>query len=67
MSAATSYGMFSISLLMACVSQKILVPAVAGFLVAATLVGLQGLNLISDLHQVETLAEIGVGTGNCTK
>ncbi|HBP87619.1 MAG TPA: cation:proton antiporter [Nitrospirales bacterium] len=51
---------FSISVLVVFVFQKLRLPAVAGFLVAGTLVGPHGLNLISDLHQVETLAEIGV-------
>ena len=39
---------------------KIRLPTVAGFLVAGIVVGPHGLNLISDLHQVETLPEIGV-------
>ncbi|WNM59118.1 cation:proton antiporter domain-containing protein [Candidatus Nitrospira allomarina] len=51
---------FSISVLVVFVFQKLRLPAVAGFLVSGTLVGPYGLNLISDLHQVETLAEIGV-------
>jgi CPA2 family monovalent cation:H+ antiporter-2 len=51
---------FSISVLVVFVFQKLRLPAVAGFLVAGTLVGPHGLNLISDQRQVETLAEIGV-------
>lgn len=51
---------FSISVLIVFVFQKIRLPAVAGFLVAGTLVGPHGLNLISDRDQVEILAEIGV-------
>lgn len=51
---------FSISVLVVFVFQKLRLPAVAGFLVAGTLMGPHGLNLISDRHQVETLAEIGV-------
>lgn len=51
---------FTISVLIVLVFQKLRVPAIAGFLVAGTLVGPHGLNLISDRHQVETLAEIGV-------
>jgi CPA2 family monovalent cation:H+ antiporter-2 len=51
---------FSISVLVVFVFQKLRLPAVAGFLVAGTLMGPHGLNLISDQHQVETLAEIGV-------
>ncbi len=51
---------FSISILIVFVFQKLRLPAVAGFLIAGTLVGPHGLNLISDRNQVETLAEIGV-------
>jgi len=51
---------FTISVLIVLAFQKLRVPAIAGFLVAGTLVGPHGLNLISDRHQVETLAEIGV-------
>ncbi|MDR4493404.1 MAG: cation:proton antiporter [Nitrospirales bacterium] len=51
---------FTISILIVFAFQKLRVPAIAGFLVAGTLVGPHGLNLISDRHQVETLAEIGV-------
>lgn len=51
---------FTISVLIVFAFQKLRVPAIAGFLVAGTLVGPHGLNLISDRHQVETLAEIGV-------
>ena len=35
-------------------------PSIAGFLVAGALIGPQGLNLVSDLTQVEVLAEIGI-------
>jgi monovalent cation:H+ antiporter-2, CPA2 family len=51
---------FTISVLVVFVFQKFRFPAIAGFLVAGTLVGPHGLNLISDGEQVETLAEIGV-------
>jgi monovalent cation:H+ antiporter-2, CPA2 family len=51
---------FSISALVVVNFQKLRLPTVAGFLVAGTVVGSYGLNLISDLHQIETLAEIGV-------
>ncbi len=51
---------FSISVLVVFVFQKLRLPAVAGFLFAGTLVGPHGLNLVSDQHQVEVLAEIGV-------
>lgn len=51
---------FTISVLVVFVFQKFRFPAIAGFLVAGTLVGPHGLNLISDGEQVEILAEIGV-------
>lgn len=51
---------FTISVVVVFAFQKLRVPAIAGFLVAGTLVGPHGLNLISDRHQVEILAEIGV-------
>ncbi|MEE9232419.1 MAG: cation:proton antiporter [Nitrospirales bacterium] len=51
---------FSISVGVVFVFQKLRIPAIAGFLFAGTLVGPHGLNLISDQDQVETLAEIGV-------
>ena len=51
---------FSISVGVVFVFQKLRLPAIAGFLFAGTLVGPHGLNLISDRHQVEILAEIGV-------
>src|SRR5579884_2566050 len=35
-------------------------PSIAGFLAAGALIGPQGLNLVSDLAQVEALAEIGI-------
>ena len=35
-------------------------PSIAGFILAGTLVGPQGLGLVDDIHQVEILAEVGV-------
>ena len=51
---------FSISALVVFAFEKLRLPTGAGFLVSGTVVGPHGLNLISDLHQVETLPEIGV-------
>jgi NhaP-type Na+/H+ or K+/H+ antiporter len=49
---------FTISVLVVFVFQKFRFPAIAGFLVAGTLVGPHGLNLISDGEQVETLKSL---------
>ncbi len=51
---------FSISVVVVFVFQKFRLPAIAGFLVAGMVVGPHGLHLISDRHQIEILAEIGV-------
>lgn len=51
---------FVVSIIVVFVFQKLRLPSVAGFLVAGTLVGPHGLNLISDREQVHLLAEIGV-------
>ena len=51
---------FSVSIGVVFLFQKLRLPSIAGFLVAGTLVGPYGLNLVSDREQVETLAEIGV-------
>lgn len=51
---------FAVSIIVVFLFQKLRLPSVAGFLVAGTLVGPHGLNLISDREQVEVLAEIGV-------
>ncbi len=40
--------------------QRIRVPAVVGFLLTGVLAGPHGLGLVSDLHRVETLSEIGI-------
>lgn len=39
---------------------KLRLPAIAGFIFSGAMVGPQGLALIDDVHQVETLAEFGV-------
>ncbi len=51
---------FTVSIGVIYVFQKIHLPSIAGFLVAGTLVGPYGLNLISDREQVQVLAEVGV-------
>ncbi len=51
---------FTVSIGVVFVFQKIHLPSIAGFLVAGTLVGPYGLNLISDREQVQVLAEVGV-------
>ena len=51
---------FSVSIAVVFLFQKLHLPSIAGFLVVGTLVGPYGLNLISDREQVHVLAEIGV-------
>ncbi|NKB82278.1 MAG: sodium:proton exchanger [Nitrospirales bacterium] len=51
---------FSVSIGVVFLFQKLRLPSIAGFLVAGTLVGPYGLNLISDQNQIQTLAEIGI-------
>lgn len=51
---------FSASIVVVFLFQKLNLPSIAGFLVVGALVGPYGLNLISDLEQVHVLAEIGV-------
>ncbi|MCK5126834.1 MAG: cation:proton antiporter [candidate division Zixibacteria bacterium] len=42
------------------VFHKLKLPSIAGFILSGILVGPQGFGLITDVHQVEVLAEIGV-------
>ena len=42
------------------VFQKLRLPTIVGFLLAGVIVGPDGLGLIRDVHEIETLAEIGV-------
>ncbi len=51
---------FSISIAVVWVFHRLRLPLIAGFLVAGALIGPYGLNLVSDLQQVNVLAEIGV-------
>lgn len=51
---------FAIGVAVAYVLRKLGVPSIAGFIVAGILVGPRSLGLISDTHEVEVLAEIGV-------
>ncbi len=51
---------FSVSVAVVFLFQKLHLPSIAGFLVVGALVGPYGLNLISDIDQVQVLAEIGV-------
>ncbi|RMH08388.1 MAG: sodium:proton exchanger [Nitrospirae bacterium] len=51
---------FSVSIGIVFLFQKLRLPSIAGFIVAGTVVGPYGLNLISDHDQVRYLAEIGV-------
>jgi CPA2 family monovalent cation:H+ antiporter-2 len=51
---------FSVSIAVVFLFQKLRLPSIAGFLVAGALIGPYGLNLVSDLQQVQVLAEIGV-------
>ncbi len=51
---------FSVSIGVVFLFQKLHLPSIAGFLVAGTVVGPYGLNLISDREQVQVLAEVGI-------
>ena len=51
---------FSVSIVVVFLFQKLHLPSIAGFLVVGTVVGPYGLNLISDREHVHVLAEIGV-------
>ena len=51
---------FSVSIVVVFLFQKLHLPSIAGFLVAGALVGPYGLNLISDREHVHVLAELGV-------
>ena len=51
---------FAVSLVVILLFHRIKLPALPGFIVAGVLLGPNALGLISDAHQVESLAEVGV-------
>ncbi|WP_447978208.1 cation:proton antiporter domain-containing protein [Candidatus Nitrospira bockiana] len=51
---------FSVSIAVVFLFQQFRLPSIAGFLAAGALLGPYGLNLVPDLQQVQTMAEIGV-------
>ncbi len=51
---------FSVSIAVVFLFHQFRLPSIAGFLVAGSLIGPHGLNLISDIDTVQVLAEIGV-------
>ncbi|TAJ10954.1 MAG: sodium:proton exchanger [Nitrospirae bacterium] len=51
---------FAVSIAVVFVFHQVRLPSIAGFLVAGALIGPYGLNLVSDLQQVNVLAEIGI-------
>ncbi len=51
---------FAISIAVVFVFHQLRLPSIAGFLSAGALIGPYGLNLVSDLQQVNVMAEIGV-------
>lgn len=51
---------FAVSLLVILVFHRIRLPSLPGFIVAGILLGPNALGLISDVHRVESLAEVGV-------
>jgi CPA2 family monovalent cation:H+ antiporter-2 len=51
---------FSVSIGVVLIFQRLRLPSIAGFLAAGALLGPHGLNLVSDVQQVKVMAEIGV-------
>jgi monovalent cation:H+ antiporter-2, CPA2 family len=51
---------FSLSIAVIFIFQRVYIPAVVGFFLTGILVGPHGLRLVSAVHEVEVLAEIGV-------
>ncbi|MGH7674546.1 MAG: cation:proton antiporter, partial [Gemmatimonadales bacterium] len=51
---------FTGSLIVALAFSRLRLPALPGFIVAGALLGPNGLRLVSDVHRVESLAEVGV-------
>lgn len=50
----------SVAIVIVIVFHRLKLPPIAGFILSGVIVGPKGLGLISDAHQVEVLAEIGV-------
>ncbi|MBU0984257.1 MAG: cation:proton antiporter [candidate division Zixibacteria bacterium] len=50
----------SVAVIVVIAFHRLKLPAIAGFILSGLLVGPRGLGLVSDVHQVEVLAEIGV-------
>ncbi|MGH7406484.1 MAG: cation:proton antiporter, partial [Candidatus Methylomirabilales bacterium] len=51
---------FCLSVLVVTVFNRFRLPTIVGFLASGILMGPYGLSLVSDVHSVEVLAEIGV-------
>ncbi len=51
---------FAVSLVVILIFHRVRLPALPGFIVAGVLLGPNALGLVSDVHQVEGLAEVGV-------
>jgi K+:H+ antiporter len=51
---------FAVSLVVVLIFHRIKLPALPGFIVAGVLLGPNALGLVADVHQVESLAEVGV-------
>lgn len=51
---------FAVSITVVFLFHKLRLPSIAGFLVAGSLIGPSGFNLVSDVEQIQVLAEIGV-------
>ena len=54
------FVIFALAIAVVFLCQLLRVPPIVGFLATGTLAGPSGLGLIGDLHQVETMAEVGV-------
>jgi CPA2 family monovalent cation:H+ antiporter-2 len=52
--------LFGTSVLVAFLLSRLRIPTIVGFLVAGVIIGPYGIGLVSDVHAVEVLAEIGV-------
>ena len=51
---------FGVSIAVVFICQRLKIPSILGYLLTGVLVGPNGFSLISDTHEVELLAEIGV-------